>query len=512
MAPPRTAPEMVLSKASAFAGQQNSHLQNTRRVARSVGLDAKAVMDEGLRYFDLGDMRSASAAFQRLTGLLPTGPSYTLLGFAYFYLGDYLRATNIFEKATKLDPLDFHTFSGLGLALNKLGKTQKAIKAFRRALQLNPHDAGVHFFLGYLYSELKQWLEAEREYREAIQLRKDFLDAYQYLADMYLELGRRSGDQDRFQQAVDLYYELMENNPEISAAYNNIGVIYDEIGRKQEALAAFEKAVKQASQDVTLLFNLGSAYLSAGRFREARPVWQRLVDILEKDPEPKRVFLAQAYNNLGVSITGEYSLQEIEHGTTDPELLTEAEYIFKKAIEIDSGYVDPYTGLGAVYYRQGREDEAKQTFLKALELDPNSEAAKDNLRLIPLDPIVRATWEQIEASKHGVPVDVEGLADKVVQIQQSVIAEHEREPRLEVFTPEDLVVVLLPVVIEMDPDTRFSFAAKLFERDMLSSGKAARLANTDRVTFLLDLHKVGVAAIDLDEEQMESQVRYVNSR
>ena len=45
-----------------------------------------------------------------------------------------------------------------------------------------------------------------------------------------------------------------------------------------------------------------------------------------------------------------------------------------------------------VYYKQGRADEAKQTFLKALELDQNSEAANDNLRVIPLDPLVGVIW------------------------------------------------------------------------------------------------------------------------
>ena len=103
------------------------------------------------------------------------------------------------------------------------------------------------------------------------------------------------------------------------------------------------------------------------------------------------------------------------------------------------------------------------------------------------------------------------LVDKAVEIQQRVLEEHEREPRIGVFTPEDLMAALLPPVKEMDSDTRFRLAAKLFERNLLSSGKAARLASMDRVAFLLNLHKVGVAVIDLDEEQLEDQARYVNS-
>jgi hypothetical protein len=41
--------------------------------------------------------------------------------------------------------------------------------------------------------------------------------------------------------------------------------------------------------------------------------------------------------------------------------------------------------------------------------------------------------------------------------------------------------------------------SKLFELGRLSSGRAAQLCGMDRVTFLLSLHRVGVAAIDLDE-------------
>lgn len=97
-----------------------------------------------------------------------------------------------------------------------------------------------------------------------------------------------------------------------------------------------------------------------------------------------------------------------------------------------------------------------------------------------------------------------------LRIPKGLLEEHEL--RIGDFTPENLVGALLPAVKEMDPDNRLRFASKLFERNLLSSGKAARLAGMDRVTFLLNLHKVGVAAIDLDEEELEDQAHYVNSR
>lgn len=40
----------------------------------------------------------------------------------------------------------------------------------------------------------------------------------------------------------------------------------------------------------------------------------------------------------------------------------------------------------------------------------------------------------------------------------------------------------------------------------LSSGMAAQLVGSDRVTFLLNLHRYGVAAIDLSEEELRSDL------
>jgi predicted HTH domain antitoxin len=53
----------------------------------------------------------------------------------------------------------------------------------------------------------------------------------------------------------------------------------------------------------------------------------------------------------------------------------------------------------------------------------------------------------------------------------------------------------------------FLAAAKLYEIGRLSSGKAARLAGMDRVTFLRELERIGVPAINLRDEQIEAEIR-----
>lgn len=82
--------------------------------------------------------------------------------------------------------------------------------------------------------------------------------------------------------------------------------------------------------------------------------------------------------------------------------------------------------------------------------------------------------------------------------------------QLTIEYPDDLLVALGANREQFEQEARFALAAKLFELGRLSSGKAARLAGMDRVTFLLSLNRVGVAMLDLDETEMADERRYVS--
>jgi len=74
--------------------------------------------------------------------------------------------------------------------------------------------------------------------------------------------------------------------------------------------------------------------------------------------------------------------------------------------------------------------------------------------------------------------------------------------QLTVDYPQTLPDALQQTPEQFEQEAKMAMAVKLFEMNRLSSGMAATLAGVDRVSFLLGLYQYGVNMIDLDEEDL----------
>jgi predicted HTH domain antitoxin len=73
--------------------------------------------------------------------------------------------------------------------------------------------------------------------------------------------------------------------------------------------------------------------------------------------------------------------------------------------------------------------------------------------------------------------------------------------------PEELPGLLKMTEEQFAAEVQFLAAAKLFELGKLSSGKAAAMAALGRVAFLHKLGEYGFCAINLDDEQIDAELR-----
>jgi len=79
--------------------------------------------------------------------------------------------------------------------------------------------------------------------------------------------------------------------------------------------------------------------------------------------------------------------------------------------------------------------------------------------------------------------------------------------KFEIEYPESLPDLLQESSDVFEKEAKMAMAVKLFELKRISSGMAAKIAGIDRVTFLLDLHRYGVEMINMDPEELASDVK-----
>jgi predicted HTH domain antitoxin len=80
--------------------------------------------------------------------------------------------------------------------------------------------------------------------------------------------------------------------------------------------------------------------------------------------------------------------------------------------------------------------------------------------------------------------------------------------QIKINYPETLPDALQKTRQQFEEDAKMAMAVKLFEMKQLSSGIAASLVGMDRLSFLLNLHRFGVAMIDLEESELAADIEH----
>lgn len=176
---------------------------------------------------------------------------------------------------------------------------------------------------------------------------------------------------------------------EVTAA-NPAYVIYNEgvelanKGQDAEAIAKFEEAVAADPE-------LSAGWTALARIASRAEQWQKVIEagetVLELTGEDAVIstLLADAYTALGDT---ENAKKYRKMAPANPAVLfneavphlnanrdEEAEKLLKQAVAVDDTFAKAHYELGAIYARQGRNDEARKHLIRYLELQPTGENA-----------------------------------------------------------------------------------------------------------------------------------------
>ncbi len=182
----------------------------------------------------------------------------------------------------------------------------------------------------------------------------------QETADNCIQRAESYSAQKQFDRAIAECQRAIEIKPDAVAAYKLWGKILQVQGNTEEAIECYQKAVKIKSDDVQSHVNLGSLYAMNKQTAQAIACYQKAIAI-----QPN---LAAAYRNLARVWMQDGKLEE-------------ANECWYEAFSLEPEKVSPlqHFKLGNILFKQGQITHAIACYRRAIELNPNLNAAYQNL-------------------------------------------------------------------------------------------------------------------------------------
>ncbi len=213
-----------------------------------------------------------------------------------------------------------------------------AIELLGKATEIDPQFVVAQYALGVVHQSLGNRWKAAAQFRASTQLDPTYPEPYKALGDLFLTAPRRL-----FDQAVEAYAKALEIRPFYADAYVGLGDAKASKSDVDGAVAAYQKALSFNPINAKVHVSLGKLYYS-------------------------------------------------EKG-----LYYESVQAYKKAVDLDPGYLEARMGLAEVYEDKGLYQEAIGEYKKVVEADSKNTGALYNLALVyeRVDPKEAVTlWER----------------------------------------------------------------------------------------------------------------------
>ncbi len=304
---------------------------------------------------------------QRYRKLAAEKPDDALYAYLAARLDDPEAAAQAFEKLVLKFPKSPWPLLGKAHAYEQLGRTQDALAALEAALSLAPSDAYVRAVHAYALERAQRWSDAADAWRRVVELAPRDSSARIGLGECLRNAGV---DED----AVAAFGEAAAADPKDPDPPYRIGLVHLQAGRITEALASFEQALALDRGMVEALCGAAEAALKRAiddaKAKNELPDEKQLQTALDyavraaaANPESARAHFAQG---AVYEAFGEFDAVHLDKS------LEEYQAALDRLSFPGPPRVRVLVARSYVLLRLARWDEAEQTAVMALDIDPKN--------------------------------------------------------------------------------------------------------------------------------------------
>ena len=351
-------------------------------------------------------------ALPRLEKALELAPEdveiQTLVGDLALAHKDYGRAIQAYERATELDPQFVGALKGLAEAQKASGDTSAAISTLRLVAERDTsmEGEGVEGALGLLLYKQGRYDEAIPNLKEKLRTSPEVPFLYSLLVKCYVEKKEFDAVLSEVKPALD---SAVVNHPDakrLREVYGDLGIELFKAKRFSEAIEMFRSRLVYDPENWSILLNLGYAYFQKEDYPKAIGSFSRVTDLkpdnaqahfmkgvcyryLDQGAKAKAAFVqavkldpenVEALKQAGLSLLLEaQTLQKEQQHKESQREAAEAATYFRKAATKRTKDAQAHVWLAQAYAMSKQLEQAKATFRKVLEMDPDNGDAKSGL-------------------------------------------------------------------------------------------------------------------------------------
>lgn len=215
-----------------------------------------------------GRPQEAAAIARRAFEHRPNPRILGILGTACLHLGDHAAAAEAFESALRLDPKNAEAQLGLGNLSRIQGDKETALRHYRGAVDANFALTEAHMNLGLLLVETGQTDEGIAHLEDALALRPDDLEI---LANLGFANARKDPE-----AAIAWLQRALAARPNHVRALTNLAAIHARLGRSMEAAECARRALAVDPANPGLRLQLAARLLETNALAESRHLFEEI--------------------------------------------------------------------------------------------------------------------------------------------------------------------------------------------------------------------------------------------
>jgi Flp pilus assembly protein TadD len=234
--------------------------------------EAERTLIEGFAADQRGDYTSATAAFTRVTELVPGDwHGHFVLGFRLLQDEKYAEAVQALKKATGLNPNAGGAQNMLGYAALRQGDTDGALAAFTEYARILPQEPNAQDSLAEALLAAGRFKESEAAFQKALELSPQFWNAHEGMAFARFHGGDWAGGREALAKAKSTAPTRLDKIG-IDIEMASAAVAQRNTVEALRVLDAAEKtAGAEASEIAFIPVRRALVLVAAGRAREALP-------------------------------------------------------------------------------------------------------------------------------------------------------------------------------------------------------------------------------------------------